>query len=73
MSLQFPAAADATQRDWRFCVRCLSLFWNGRPDNGWCPAPNPSGGPHVAVSWDFYLAADPQANISQQIGQVHHP
>lgn len=57
---QFPPAADATQRNWRFCNKCFSLWWNGAPTNGHCPA----GGAHDGSgSWDFYLAADPQAAI----------
>jgi hypothetical protein len=26
------------QDNWRFCQKCYSLWWFGRPDNGVCPA-----------------------------------
>ncbi len=73
MSLEFPSSVTVAQDNWCFCIRCLSLFWNGRADNGFCPAPNPANGPHVAVSWNFYLPADPAASITQDIDHVHTP
>ena len=36
---------------WRFCFRCHSMFFDGRPSKGACPA----GGGHVAAGWVFYL------------------
>ncbi|SEB42137.1 hypothetical protein SAMN04490220_0684 [Rhodococcus jostii] len=67
MPVQIPEAANTTQNNWRFCVRCLSLFWNGRRDNGHCP--HPAGGAHQAMSWDFYLPADPEGSVNQRLGQ----
>jgi hypothetical protein len=67
MPLQIPEAANTTQNNWRFCAKCLGLFWNGLPHNGHCPA----GQEHVAASWDFYLPADPENFIAQRPGQ--HP
>ena len=31
---------------WRLCSKCLSLFWNRLPHNGYCPA----AGPHSNFS-----------------------
>ena len=67
MAVQIPDAVSATQNNWRFCVRCLGLFWNGRADNGHCP--HPAGGAHQAVSWDFYLLADPESFLQQTLGE----
>jgi hypothetical protein len=67
MAVQIPDAVNATQNNWRFCIRCLSLFWNGRSDNGHCP--HPAGGAHQAVSWDFYLLADPDNSTNQTLGE----
>jgi len=63
MAIQIPDDVKALQNNWRFCVRCLGLFWNGRPDNGHCP--HPDGGPHQAISWDFYLLANPDDFLQQ--------
>jgi hypothetical protein len=44
------------QRDWRFCDKCFSMWFNGRPTNGACPA----GGAHSsAQSGDYALLTDP--------------
>jgi hypothetical protein len=61
MAVTIPASVKATQDNWRFCGKCLSLFWNGAPHNGHCAA----GGAHRANSWNFYLLADPDASINQ--------
>jgi hypothetical protein len=63
MAIPLPQAVTTTQNDWRFCVKCLGLFWNGRADNGWCP--HPGAGAHQASSWDFYLPADPSKLLEQ--------
>ena len=67
MALDLPDSADAFQRDWRFCVHCLGLWWNGASTNGWCPAPDApiidGRRSHTGPSWDFYLVADPAAEI----------
>jgi hypothetical protein len=50
-------AATTRQDNWRFCNKCCVLWWNGRSDNGRCPA----GGAHDGRgSWNFYLPADPR-------------
>jgi hypothetical protein len=63
MTIPIPGPVKATQNNWRFCIKCLGLFWNGRDDNGFCP--HPSQGAHQGVSWDFYLLADPENPVSQ--------
>lgn len=40
-----------TQSQWRFCDKCNSLFYNGFPTKGSCPA----GGGHNAQGYDFDL------------------
>jgi len=53
-------AKNTEQDNWRFCNKCFSLWWNGRPDNGSCPA----GGAHEGSgSWNFYLPADSNDTI----------
>ncbi len=40
------------QRDWRFCGKCMSLFFDGDPNNkGTCPA----GLAHGSIGLDFSL------------------
>ncbi|WP_214660451.1 hypothetical protein, partial [Streptomyces virginiae] len=42
----------------------LTLWWNGRPDNGACPSGNsPDGQHHGQGSWNFYLPANPSESI----------
>jgi hypothetical protein len=44
-------AGPKDQRDWRFCAKCTTLFWDGDVNNkGACPA----GGSHAAVG-DFIV------------------
>ena len=51
---------NTEQNNWRFCNKCYTLWWNGRPDNGHCPA----GGAHEGTgSWNFYLPADSNDRI----------
>ncbi|MGY2116605.1 CAP domain-containing protein [Nocardia gipuzkoensis] len=53
------AQTAKTQRDWRFCVQCFGMFYNGdmRGFKGRCPAPATAGGGHDAgPSFDFVLA-----------------
>ncbi len=45
---------DKQQGDWRFCTKCNSLFFNGYPAKGVCPA----GGAHVAAGYVFVLPHD---------------
>jgi hypothetical protein len=50
----------AQQDNWRHCNKCFSLWWNGAPTNGKCPA----GGAHNGGgSWNFYLPANPNERI----------
>src|SRR5215813_6824675 len=48
------AAQTGDQTDWRFCNKCMSMFWNGNPNKGRCPA----GGGHVAQGFIFNLHYD---------------
>jgi hypothetical protein len=54
--------AIAIQRDWRYCVKCFGLWFNGNPTNGHCPA----GGAHDQgnVSGDYGLVMDPDRNLT---------
>ncbi|MBF6547361.1 hypothetical protein [Nocardia brasiliensis] len=52
--------AVLAQRDWRFCDKCFSLWFNGRPTNGACAA----GGSHSsAQSGDYALITSPNGNF----------
>ncbi|HLZ64087.1 MAG TPA: hypothetical protein VKR06_44730 [Ktedonosporobacter sp.] len=42
------------QFDWRFCVKCEGLFFNGYPGKGTCAA----GGGHAPAGYNFYLPHD---------------
>jgi hypothetical protein len=44
------------QPDWRFCQKCLSLFWNGDGHNGICAK---DSGPHEAAGFNFQLPFTP--------------
>lgn len=64
MSVPNPDEVTAFQNNWRFCDYCYSLWWNGRPDNGHCPAPGaPNGTHHGQGSWNFILPANPAEHI----------
>lgn len=55
---------NTEQDNWRFCNKCFSLWWNGRPDNGHCAA----GGAHDGTgSWNFYLPADSNDRIGGSV------
>ena len=45
------AARDRGQAAWRFCHKCRTLFFDGFPAKGVCPA----GGGHAAAGFTFYL------------------
>lgn len=47
-------AGPTDQPDWRFCNKCESMFYNGYPDKGRCPA----GGAHTAQGYNFVLPHD---------------
>ena len=70
MSVQIPNAVKVTQKDWRFCRRCFGLFFDGDPHhNGFCPHPNPPGGAHQALGWEFYLLSDPANPANEPPGE----
>jgi len=49
----------AGQRNWRFCSKCLQLWFNGQPKSHRCPA---GGGGHTADgSGDYLLFCDDRA------------
>lgn len=60
MTAQFPPEVNAFQDNWAFCDYCYALWWNGKPDNGHCPAPNAPQGVHHGPSWNFVLGAQTQ-------------
>ncbi|CDM57224.1 hypothetical protein [Rhizobium favelukesii] len=45
------ALRNRGQAAWRFCHKCRSLFFDGTPIKGVCPA----GGGHEAAGWTYYL------------------
>lgn len=47
-----PASAQSgQQRDWRYCGKCHSMFFDGYSDKGGCP----SGGGHSAIGYNFSI------------------
>ena len=55
LAIPSPAnAEEGAQQDWRFCAKCMAMFWNGAPDKGRCPA----GGGHVAQGFQFAIHYD---------------
>lgn len=55
-------AANTQQDNWRFCNKCFTLWWNGAPTNGTCPA----GGAHDGRgSWNFYLPANSNETVQK--------
>jgi hypothetical protein len=80
MAVRIPDEVSATQKGWRLCVRCLSLFYEfGSGHQGVCPA---GGGPdgrqgdlqgHRAMGWDFYLLADPENTVEQSGSMPRNP
>ena len=71
MAAEIPGSVNTFQDNWRFCIRCLGLFWNGRSDNGHCP--HPDGGAHQAVSWNFFLPANSNDFTTQDPGRTVGP
>ena len=47
-----PPSGANIQGDWRFCGKCMTLFFDGYPNKGRCPA----GAGHAAIGWTFHLA-----------------
>lgn len=53
----------AEQNDWRFCIKCQALFFDGYPDKGVCPADQAN---HVAAGYHFVVPYDvPQTATAQ--------
>ncbi len=55
-------AQNRGQAAWRFCFRCHTMFFDGSPGKGVCPA----GGGHSAAGWMFFL---PHEHASPHGGQ----
>ena len=49
-----PQLLDSVEADWRFCGKCLSMFYDGHATKGVCPA----GGAHVGQGYNFVLPHD---------------
>lgn len=47
-------AAPPAQRDWRFCRKCQTMYFDGYPNKGRCAA----GGAHEAAGFNFTLEHD---------------
>jgi hypothetical protein len=59
----------ATQTDWRFCHKCNSMFFNGSPQKGVCPA----AGAHEASGFTFFLPHDiPETPTAQHNWRFCH-
>lgn len=52
------------QVDWRFCVRCEAMFFDGAASKGSCP----SGGGHAAMGFNFDLPFDIPESANDQGG-----
>jgi len=55
--LETAKEANAAQADWRWCLQCQGLWFNGHLDNGVCPR----GGAHTSVgsgNYQIKFAAD---------------
>lgn len=51
-----PTAAWAgVENNWRFCIKCNQMFYNGHEEKGRCPG----GGGHQAAGFNFALNYDP--------------
>jgi hypothetical protein len=48
-------AQGSSQSDWRFCAKCMGMFWGGLADKGRCAA----GGAHLAQGFTFQIHFDP--------------
>jgi hypothetical protein len=63
----------AEQRDWRFCIKCSEMFFDGAPNKGTCPA----GGGHAAQGFMFVLPHDlpesPTAQSRFRTTSPNHP
>jgi hypothetical protein len=55
----------AEQKDWRFCVKCMAMFFDGDPARkGSCPA----GSGHTAMGFNFVLPFDvPESGTAQKL------
>jgi TIR domain len=52
---------EPAQPDWRFCEKCQSMFFDGYPTKGVCPA----GGAHSAQGFNFVLPHDVASSLGQ--------
>jgi hypothetical protein len=52
--LWMSSETQSVQADWRFCQKCQSMFFDGYPAKGVCPA----GGDHSAAGYNFVLPHD---------------
>lgn len=56
-----PNDVDTFQSNWRFCSKCLSLFFDGFSNTGHCPAATDGDsdkGHSGRGSWDYILPAN---------------
>jgi hypothetical protein len=53
---------ELVQADWRFCEKCQSMFFDGYPTKGVCPA----GGTHSADGFNFVLPHDVASSLGQR-------
>jgi hypothetical protein len=54
----------AQQRDWRFCIKCHAMFFDGVDNKGVCPG----GGGHNAEGYVFMLPHDVAGTATAQAG-----
>jgi hypothetical protein len=52
---------EPVQADWRFCQKCQSMFFDGYPTKGVCPA----GGAHSGQGFNFVLPHDVASSLGQ--------
>jgi hypothetical protein len=62
-TVRTPPAGANIQGSWRFCGKCMALFFDGYPSKGRCAA----GGAHAALGWNFHLAYSGAAPGPQKI------
>jgi hypothetical protein len=59
----FESGVRAGQRNWRFCNKCGSLWFNGGQSHGVCPA----GGSHTSVGSGDYALFNQGADFAEDI------
>jgi hypothetical protein len=60
----FESGVRAGQRNWRFCNKCRSLWFNGKPTNGVCAA----GDSHTTEGSGDYALVNQGPNFAGDIG-----